>query len=189
MNQKDPGEIERGKALQDSMRTGAELGRKDGDKGSITSGSPKNLLLVAIVVGLIFFAGAVFYIAASFADSHTTRDNWQLADVILQSVSTAIFYSALLLGLGTLATVRSRGISSPVNAVARLVSSAGTAVIVLGIAESVCIIGTDMWPTWQYGASQVAFTVATRVFQAGVLAGLALLCLRQARPRGSGEEA
>jgi len=143
VNQKDPGEIERGKALQDSMRTGAELGRKDGDKGSITSGSPKNLLLVAIVVGLIFFAGAVFYIAASFADSHTTRDNWQLADVILQSVSTAIFYSALLLGLGTLATVRSNDVSRRPIAVASLLSKAGAAVVILGVAAGVCIVGAN----------------------------------------------
>jgi len=125
------------------MRAGAGPGQKDDDEGSITSGSPKNLLLVAIVVGLIFFAGAVFYIAASFADSHTTRDNWQLADVILQSVSTAIFYSALLLGLGTLATVRSNDVSRRPIAVASLLSKAGAAVVILGVAAGVCIVGAN----------------------------------------------
>ena len=48
MNQKDQSEIEHSKASQDSMRMGAGPSQPDDDEGSITSGSPNNLLLVAV---------------------------------------------------------------------------------------------------------------------------------------------
>jgi hypothetical protein len=72
VNQKDPGETERSKPSQDGVQTGAGPGQPDDDEGSITSGSPKNLLLVAIAVALLTFAGLVFFIAAVFGDSDAT---------------------------------------------------------------------------------------------------------------------
>lgn len=63
MNQKDQRETERSGTSNGGM--GKEVGARqpDDDEGSISSGSPGNLVLVAVVVGLLFFAGVVFYIA------------------------------------------------------------------------------------------------------------------------------
>jgi sugar phosphate permease len=166
---------------------GKEVGARqpDDDEGSITSGSPGNLVLVAVVVGLLFFAGLVFYITAIFADSDVTRDNWWIAETILVYIGGGIFSAGLLVGLGTVATARSKGVSSRATAVASLVSKAGAAVIILGVAEAVCIVGANQYGLgWQFEASQVAFRVGSSVFEGGVLAGLALICLRQGR-RGS----
>ena len=128
----------------------------------------------------------VFYITANFTDSHTTRDDWQRALYVLSCVGTAVSYCGLRLGLGTLATARSKALSSRANAVASLLSKAGAALVVLGVAESVCIIGGNVWSGWRGDASMVAFRVAGRVFEAGLLAGVALLCLRQSKPGGCG---
>jgi len=124
---------------------GKEVGARqpDDDEGSITSGSPGNLVLVAVVVALLFFAGLLFYIAARFADSDAPRDNWRIAETILVYIGGGIFSAGLLVGLGTVATARSKGASSRATAVASLVSKAGAAVIILGVAEAVCIIGAD----------------------------------------------
>jgi hypothetical protein len=188
VNQRDQRETERDSTSNGGM--GKEVGARqpDDDEGSITSGSPGNLVLVAVVVGLLFFAGLVFYIADTFFDSgasNATRDNWGIAHTILSYISTGVFSAGLLVGLGTVATARSKGVSSRAIAVASLVSKAGAAVIVLGVAEAVCIVGANQYGLgWQFEASQVAFRVGTRVFEGGVLAGLALICLRQVR-RGS----
>lgn len=187
MNHKDQGEIERSKASQGTPQTGASHGGDD--EGSITSGSPRNLVLVAAVVGLLFFAGMVFYIAAVFShsDPFSTRDNWATADVVLSFVASGVFYAGVLVGLGTIATARSKRGHSRAAPVASLLSKAGAVIIVLGIAEAICIIGaTHYGQEWQNEASVVAFRVGTRVFQAGVLAGLALICLRQLKPRDPG---
>ena len=135
---------------------------------------------MAVAVGLLFFAGVVFYTITNFTDSHTTRDDWQRALYVLSCVGTAVSYCGLRLGLGTLATARSKALSSRANAVASLLSKAGAALVVLGVAESVCIIGGNVWSGWRGDASMVAFRVAGRVFVAGV----ALLCLRQSKPGG-----
>ena len=188
MNQKDQKETEHGGTSNGGVGKGVGAGQPDDDEGSITSGSPGNLVLVAVVVGLLFFAGVVFYVAAVFANSHATRDNWQLAETILQYVSTAVFSAGLLVGLGTVATTRSKSASARAPAVASLVSKAGAVVIILGVAEAVCIIAANQYGQgWQWEASQVAFRIGTRVFEGGVLAGLALLCLRQVRHGGPTE--
>jgi hypothetical protein len=191
LNQKDQRETEHGGTSDGGAGRGVGASRPDEDEGSITSGSPGNLVLVAVVVGLLFFAGLVFYIAATFLDSgasNATRDNWAIARTILSYIGTGVFSAGLLVGLGTVATARSKGASSRAIAVASLVSKAGAAVIILGVAEAVCIIGANQYGQgWQYEASQVAFRVATRVFEGGVLAGLALLCLRQVRHGGPTE--
>ncbi len=93
MNQKDQSEIEHSKASQDSMRMGAGPGQPDDDEGSITPGSPNNLLLVAVSVGLLIFAGLVFFIAAVFGDSDATWDKWGIAETILLYVGTGVFYA------------------------------------------------------------------------------------------------
>jgi len=92
------------------MRMGAGPGQPDDDEGSITPGSPNNLLLVAVSVGLLFFAGLVFFIAAVFGDSDATWDKWGIAETILLYVGTGVFYAGVLVGLGTLATARSNNV-------------------------------------------------------------------------------
>jgi hypothetical protein len=189
VNQRDESKTERGKASQDGMGTEAGPGQPDDKESSITSGSPRNLVLVAAVVGLLFFAGVVFYLAAVFGDSDATRDNWVTAETILLFVSSAIFYSGVLVGLGTLATARPGDVSRRPIAVASLLSKAGAAVVILGVVQAVCMIGTNHYgQAWQHEAYQVAFRMAGSVFQAGVLAGLALLCLRQSKPGDSGDK-
>ena len=185
MNQKDQGETERSKTPQDGMRTGAGPGEPDDDEGSITSGSPRNLVPVAAVVCLLFFAGVVFYIAAFLGDSDATRDNWWTADAILHDVSTGIFYAGILVGLGTIAAARSKGACRRSIAVASLLSKTGAVIVFLGVAQAVCVVGSDSYGLgWQYEASQIAFRIASRVFEGGLLAGLALICLRQTRAAG-----
>ncbi len=121
MNQKDQSEIEHSKASQDSMRMGAGPGQPDDDEGSITPGSPNNLLLVAVSVGLLIFAGLVFFIAAVFGDSDATWYKWGIAETILLYVGTGVFYAGgVLVGLGTLATARSNDVSRRPIAVAGL---------------------------------------------------------------------
>jgi hypothetical protein len=85
---------------------GKEVGARqpDDDEGSITSGSPGKLVLLAVVVALLFFAGLVFYLTAIFADSEVTRDNWRIAETILVYIGGGIFSAGLLVGLGTVAT-------------------------------------------------------------------------------------
>jgi hypothetical protein len=186
VNQKDPTEIESSKASHDSMRTGAGPGQRDDNEGSITSGSPNNLLLVSVAVGLLFFAGVVFYIAATLSDSDASRDNWGTAYTVLAYIRTGFFSAGVLVGLGTVATARSSDGSRRPIAAASLLSKAGATVVILCIAEAICIVGTNQYGLgWQWEASQVAYRVATGVFEAGVLAGLALFCLRQSKPGGS----
>lgn len=187
MNQKDRGEIERSNASQGSPQTGVGPGQGDEDEGSITSGSPRNLVLVAAVVGLLVFASLVFFIASVLGDSDSTRENWWVAETILMFVSTGVFYVGLLVGLGTVATAGSRGASARAVAVASLLSKAGAAIIILGVAQAVCIVGASRYGQgWQHEAYQVAFRMAGNVFEAGVLAGLALICLRQSKPGDRG---
>jgi hypothetical protein len=120
VNQRDRRETERGSTSDGGM--GKEVGARqpDDDEGSITSGSPGNLVLVAVVVALLFFAGVVFYVAAVLANSHAGRDNWQLAEMILMWFSTGVFSAGLLVGLGTVATTRSKSASARPTAVASL---------------------------------------------------------------------
>jgi len=122
VNQKDQSKIEHSKASQDSMRMEAGPGQPDDDEGSITSGSPNNLLLVAVSVGLLIFAGLVFFIAAVFGDSNALWDNWGIAETILVYVGTGVFSAGVLVGLGTLATARSDDVSRRPIAVAGLLS-------------------------------------------------------------------
>ncbi len=189
MNQKDQRDTERSGTSDSGVGKGVGASRPDDDEGSITSGSPGNLVLVAVVVALLFFAGLVFYITAIFADSDVTRDNWRIAETILVYIGGGIFSAGLLVGLGTVATAGAKGASSRATAVASLVSKAGALVIILGVAEAVCIIGAKQYGQgWQYEASQVAFRVGSSVFEGGVLAGLALICLRQVRHSGSADK-
>ena len=184
MNQNDQRDTEGSGTSDSGVGKGVGDSRPD-DEGSITSGSPGNLVLVAVVVALLFFAGLVFYVTAIFADSDVTRDNGRIAETILVYIGGGIFSAGLLVGLGTVATAGAKGASSRATAVSSLVSKAGALVIILGVAEAVCIIGAKQYGQgWQYEASQVAFRVGTSVFEGGVLAGLALVCLRQVR-RGS----
>jgi hypothetical protein len=182
VNQKDQSETERARAPRDGMGTGAGPGPTDDDRDSITSGSPKNLLLVAIVVALLTFAGVVFYIAWQWED---LGSKWRVAYSILSFTATGVFYSGTLVGLGTVATTRPSDVSRRPTAIASLLSKAGAAVIILGVAAAVCTIAANDWEGWRGVASMVAMDMAYRVFGAGVLAGLALLCLRQAKPGGS----
>ena len=64
MNQRDESEIERSRAPQDTMRTGAGPSQRDDDEDPITSGSPKNLLIVAIIVALLTLGGGVLHCLA-----------------------------------------------------------------------------------------------------------------------------
>jgi hypothetical protein len=188
VNQKDQTEIESSKASQDGMGTGAGPGQPDDDEGSITSGSPNNLLLMAVAVGLLIFAGLVFFLAAVYGDSDATWDNWVIAETILHYVGTGIFYAGFLVGLGTLTTARSNDVPRRRIAVAGLLSKGGAAVVILGVAQAVCIVGTNSYGQgWQHEPYQVAFRMASSVFEGGLLAGLALLCLRQSKPGGTRE--
>jgi len=182
VNQENQSEMERSNGSQDGVRTGAGPGQTDDDRDSITSGSPKNLLLVAIVVALLTFAGVVFYIAWQWED---LGSKWRVAYSILSLTATGVFYSGTLVGLGTVATTRPSDVSRRPTAIASLLSKAGAAVIILGVAAAVCTIAANDWEGWRGVASMVAMDMAYRVFGAGVLAGLALLCLRQAKPGGS----
>ncbi len=146
----------------------------------LAAGSPRNLVPIAMTVVLLFFAGIVFYLAATFDEADTTRENWMVAQVILVYLEQAIFCSGVLLGLGALATARKGDGTSAVSTVARLLSWGGAAVVILGVAQSVCIVGSE-WGGWRTEATQIATKMATAVFEGGVLAGLALLCLRRAR--------
>ena len=101
---------------------GAGLSQPDDDEGSITSGSPNNLLLAAVSVGLLIFAGLGFFIAAVFGDSDAPWDNWGIAETILMYVGTGVFSAGVLVGLGTLATARSNDVSRRPIAVAGLLS-------------------------------------------------------------------
>jgi hypothetical protein len=185
VNQRDQGETERSKTSQGSMRTGAGPGQPDDDEGSITSGSPKNLLLVAIAVALLTSAGLVFFIAWQWEDLGSASGKWRVACSILSFTATGVFYSGTLVGLGTIATAQPNDVSRRPIAVASLLSKAGAAVIILGVAAAVCTIAANDWEGWRGVASMVATDIAYRVFGAGVLAGLALLCLRQSKPGGS----
>jgi len=152
---------------------GAGPGQPDDDEGSITPGSPNNLLLVAVSVGLLFFAGLVFFIAAVFGDSDATWDKWGIAETILLYVGTGVFYAGVLVGLGTLATARSNNVYRRPVAVASLLSKGGAAVVILGVAQAVCIVGaTHYGQGWQHKAYQVVFRVAGSVFEGGILAGV-----------------
>jgi hypothetical protein len=186
VDQRDQGEMERSNASQGSPQTGAGPSQGDDDEGSIMSGSPRDLVLVAAVVGLLILASLVFFIAAVLGDSDGTWKNWSMAETILMFVSTGVFYAGLLVGLGTVATSGSRGASALAVAVASLLSNAGAAIIILGVAQAVCIVGANHYGQgWQHEAYQVAYRMAGSVFEAGVLAGLALVCQRQSKPRGS----
>ncbi len=152
----------------------------------LVAGSPRNLVPIAMAVLLLFFAGIVFYIAAMFADTGTSRDNWGIAQIILIYMGQAVFYSGVLIGLGTLATARKGDAASAAPRVARLLSWAGAAVVVLGVAQSICIVGIEQWGGWRLEASQIGLRMGTAVFEGGVLAGLALLCLRRLKgPQGA----
>ncbi|MBN2099381.1 MAG: hypothetical protein JW753_07270 [Dehalococcoidia bacterium] len=170
------------------MQPGAGAGQGDEDEGSITSGSPRNLVIVAAVVGLLIFASLVFFIAAVLGGSDGTSDNWWVAETILLFVSTGVFYAGLLVGLGTVATAGSRGASARAVAVASLLSKAGAVIIILGVAQAVSIVGAS-----RYGdragntrPTRSAFRMTGSVFEAGVLVGLALLCLHQSKPGNCG---
>ena len=136
-----------------------------------------------------FFGGLGFFIAAVFGDSDAPWDNWGIAETILMYVGTGVFSAGVLVGLGTLATARSNDVPRRPIAVAGLLSKGGAAVVILGVAQAVCTVGTSSYGQgWQHEAYQVAFRMASSVFEGGLLAGLALLCLRQAKPRGSRDE-
>jgi H+/Cl- antiporter ClcA len=73
------------------MGLGASPGEPDDDGDSITSGSPKNLLVVAIVAALLTLAGVVFYIAWQLEDLSSASEKWRLAYSILSFTATGIF--------------------------------------------------------------------------------------------------
>jgi hypothetical protein len=182
MKQSDDNDKDSGAPRQDGPSGGGPV-RPDDVEGPLAAGSPRNLLPIAMTVLLLMFAGIVFYIAAVFGDSEGTRDNWSIATTILTYLSYAVFYPGVLVGLGTFATAWSGDRVSAAAGVARLLSWAGAALVVLGVAQAICVVGIGYWGEWRGEASQVAIVVANRVFEGGVLAGLALLCLRRARGR------
>jgi MFS family permease len=151
------------------------------DDDPLASGSPRNLVPIAMTVILLFFAGIVFYIAANLEDSDIPGHSWLVAQAVLAHVATGIFYAGVLVGIGTFATARSRDAASAVPRVARMLSYGGAVVVVLGVAQSVCIVGVNEWDGWRDQAYQIAYNLGHAVFEGGVLAGLALLCLRRLR--------
>lgn len=180
VKQRDDNEKEGRGESKYNTPTGAGQRQTDDGEDPLASGSPRNLVPIAMTVLLLSFAGVVFYVTASLLDSRSTRDNWDIAGAVLSSVGNAVFYSGLLVGLGTFATAQSKDVSSAAS-VARLLSYTGAVVVALGVAESVCIVGINEWSGWHNEASQIAFRLADRVFEGGMLAGMALLCLRRVK--------
>ncbi len=133
MKQSDDNDKDSGAPRQDGPPEGG-TGRPDDVEGPLAAGSPRNLLPIAMTVLLLMFAGIVFYIAAVFADSEGTRDNWSIATTILTYLSYAVFYPGVLVGLGTFATAWSGDRVSAAAGVARF-SWAGAALVVLGVAR------------------------------------------------------
>lgn len=106
-----------------------------------------------------------------------------MAMTILSYLTYAVFYPGVLVVLGTFATARPGEKVSAVPQVAKPLSWAGAVVVILGVIHSVCIVGAGVFGGWREEATLIAEMMAHRVFEGGVLAGLALLCLW--RTRGS----
>ena len=179
MKPRDDNDKSQGSPKYSGPPAGLEQGEMGGDEDPLAYGSPRNLVPIAMTVLLLIFAAVVFFLAAELPDV-ADRDKWGIAGNVISYVASGISWAGILVGLGTLATARPKDARS-VESVARLLSFAGALVVVLGVAGSVCLVGRNDWDGWRNQASQIAYLLAYRVFDGGVLAGLALLCLRQAR--------
>lgn len=177
MKQTEDNEKDSGAPRHDAPAGGGGPDRED----LLVAGSPRNLVPIAMAVLLLFFAGTVFYISTVFAQPDEVRDNWYTAVTVLSYLASAVFYAGVVVGLGTLATARAGDRMSAATGVAKLLSWAGAVVVALGVVQSVCIVGAGVFGGWRQEATQIAVLMAHRVFEGGVLAGLALLCLRRVK--------
>ena len=156
----------------------------DGQGPSSVFRNSSILVCPGILLGLAA-AAAVFNIANGvvyYVANQLNASGWQVADTMLSYVSTAVYVSGILVGLGTLATARTNGVSTPVQRMARFLLLGGVAVVVLGIIQVVCTsIGKLPYvsSSW-YTTGWVFSLMGSALFYAGILEGLAYLCLRQA---------
>jgi hypothetical protein len=144
---------------------------------------PDILLGLAAAAAVLAIAnGVVNYVAYQL-----NANGWQVADSMLGYVSTAVYVSGILVGLGTLATARTNGVSTSIQRMVRFLLLGGVAVVVLGIIQVVCInVGELPYGGLPYASSHwyiagwVFSLIGSTLFYAGILEGLAYLCLRQA---------
>ena len=139
---------------------------------------PGILLGLAAAAAVIAIAnGVVYYVA-----SQPNANGWQVADIVLGYVSNAVYVPGILVGLGTLATARTKGVSTPpIQRMARFLLLGGVAVVVLAIIQVVCTsIGKLPYASSWDTTSWVFSMIGSALFYAGILEGLAYLCLRQA---------
>ena len=167
-------------------RRDAPAGGGPGSEDPLVAGSPRNLVPIAMAVILLLFAAIVFDLAAALGESGEIRDNWSIAWGIISKMRLAVFYPGVLIGLGTFAIARRGETVSAAPRVARILSWGGVVVVLLGVVEAISFLGVGQWGGWRGEAAQVAHIAATAVFEGGVLAGLALLCLRRLKgPQGA----
>jgi hypothetical protein len=144
---------------------------------------PDILLGLAAAAAVLAIAnGVVNYVAYQL-----NANGWQVADSMLGYVSTAVYVSGILVGLGTLATARTNGVSTSIQRMVHFLLLGGVAVVVLGIIQVVCInVGELPYGGLPYASSHwyiagwVFSLIGSTLFYAGILEGLAYLCLRQA---------
>ena len=168
MNQKDQSEIEHSKASQDSMRMGAGPSQPDDDEGSITSGSPNNLLLVAVFCRPSHFCR--FGVLHRSSLRRLRCPLGQLGDC-RNDPCICRHWRLLRGGSGRSGHLGHSAIRRcfPTSYCGRWSSvQGGAAVVILGIAQAVCIVGANHYGQgWQHEDRQVAFKVASSVFEGG----------------------
>lgn len=161
-------------------QTEAEGGEPDGNGNVSIPVAPGFLLALGGVAAALTIAAGVSY----FMGSISSTTGWDRASTILKFLEGALFFAGVLVGLGTLVTAYSRGMSKSVQQKSRLLLYAGVALVVLGIADVVCIVigRLPYGPSYRASSWQIIglifTTLAGAIFYAGVLEGLAYLCLR-----------
>jgi hypothetical protein len=180
-------------AASETTRAETEVERvePDGNGNDSIPVAPGFLLALGGVAAALTIAAGVSY----FMGSTSSASGWAKADTILRFLDNALFFAGVLVGLGNLVIAFSKGTSTSVEQTSRLLLYAGVAIVVMGIADVVCItIGRLPYgPSYRGGSwqitGQVFSTLAGTIFYAGVLEGLAYLCLRlPGRPKASAGE-
>jgi hypothetical protein len=146
-----------------------------------TLGNPRLLLILAGVTMLLALCGLISYCVGTAIGEDA--DAWRVTRISLFSLIHAIVYPGVLLSLAVLAVPSVVGGPAGVHRVFRVLVIAAIALVLVGVGEAITEIGqwsNSRYPDsrW-YAAGSVSSGLAGAVFQAGVLVGLAYLCLRR----------
>jgi hypothetical protein len=156
-------------------------------EGQCSFPSPRVLLILAAAV-FLFGAVALAFgsVDAALGASSTVRmyqNGWSVGTMAFVLAGNAIYLPGVVLALASLGLAQSGSTRGRAAKITRPLFVLAVAMILVGVGKATCAVGSDYYGqhetlAWST-AQKVLGQLVRSVFDAGILAGLAYLCLRQ----------